>query len=128
MEIGHGHGIGHGHQHESDHDHDLTDRDICNATPLNEQRREPVHIHNDEISQLQHFAVPVAYEQYLDHILITRGSLNDRIEKLAADILVDYKDITIHLLCVLKGGSAFFKVLTDSIRALHDCKFPSLIS
>lgn len=90
--------------------------------PLNEPRREPVFIGDDEVSQLNHFSVPVSYEPYLQDILITRGSVNDRIEKLAADILADYRDTTIHLLCMLKGGSTFFKVLSDSIRALHDCK------
>lgn len=43
-------------------------------------------------------------------LFLTTGMIMDRIEKLARDIRADYGDKTIHLLCVLKGGSAFFNV------------------
>jgi hypothetical protein len=72
-------------------------------SPRNAKRREPLMIKDGEISQVSHFSVPAVYEPYLDGILITRGTLSDRIEKLASDILVDYEGITIHFLCVLKG-------------------------
>ena len=43
----------------------------------------------------------------------------DRIDKLAKDIREDYGDITIHLLCVLKGGSTFFHDLVSRLRNHH---------
>lgn len=43
-----------------------------------------------------------------------------RIQKLAKDIREDYKNTTIHLLCVLKGGSAYFQDLITALRRFHD--------
>ncbi|CAN0535301.1 unnamed protein product, partial [Scytosiphon promiscuus] len=43
-----------------------------------------------------------------------------RIQKLAKDIREDYSDTTIHLLCVLKGGSAYFQDLITALRRFHD--------
>lgn len=43
-----------------------------------------------------------------------------RIQKLAKDIREDYADTTIHLLCVLKGGSAYFQDLIAALRRFHD--------
>ena len=43
-----------------------------------------------------------------------------RIQKLAKDIREDYTDTTIHLLCVLKGGSAYFQDLITALRRFHD--------
>ena len=48
------------------------------------------------------------------------GSIVDRVEKLAYDINQDYKGETIHLLCVLKGGSQFFQDLQNALRKFHD--------
>ena len=50
-------------------------------------------------------------EGTLDKVLIPYGMIRDRVEKMAHDILLDYRaeKKTIHLLCVLKGGSAFFQ-------------------
>ena len=53
-------------------------------------------------------------------MLISHGTIVDRVEKLAYDITQDYKGQTLHLLCVLKGGSAFFADLCNAIRRLHD--------
>ena len=49
-----------------------------------------------------------------------RGSIVDRVEKLAYDISKDYEGETIHLLCVLKGGSQFFQDLQNALRRFHD--------
>jgi len=44
----------------------------------------------------------------------------DRVEKLAQDIREDYGETTVHLLCVLKGGSAFFHVSEDGLLAIRE--------
>lgn len=41
--------------------------------------------------------------------------ITDRIHKLAFDINQDYGDKTLHLLCVLKGGSSFFWELQHAL-------------
>ena len=51
---------------------------------------------------------------------MSHGSIVDRVEKLAYDINQDYKGETIHMLCVLKGGSQFFQDLQNALRKFHD--------
>lgn len=43
----------------------------------------------------------------------------DRVEKLAHDIRQAYDGQTVHLLCILKGGSAFFHDLVERLRLFH---------
>jgi hypoxanthine phosphoribosyltransferase len=52
--------------------------------------------------------------------MYSHGMIVDRVEKLAFDITQDYKNETLHLLCVLKGGSSFFADLCSAIRKFHD--------
>lgn len=72
---------------------------------------------------LEHFYIPAHYQDSISSILITHGTIIDRIEKLAFDISQDYDGETIHLLCVLKGGSMFFQDLCVALRKQHDCKY-----
>ncbi|CAM9270350.1 unnamed protein product [Discosporangium mesarthrocarpum] len=51
--------------------------------------------------------------------MIPHGLIVDRIEKLAQVIREDYES-TIHLVCVLKGGNAFFQDLLTALRRYHD--------
>ena len=53
-------------------------------------------------------------------MLSVLGAIVDRIEKLAYDMMQDYHGETIHLMCVLKGGSAFFQDLCSALRKFHD--------
>ena len=55
--------------------------------------------------------------------MIPKGLIMDRVEKLARDVLNDYSDKTMHLVCVLKGGSDFFHDLITQIRRIqtHSC-------
>ncbi len=68
-------------------------------------RREPYFVPDDEAIPLEHFYVPAHYGGTLKSLLVPHGVVCDRIEKLAYDIIEDYKGKTIHLLCVLKGIS-----------------------
>jgi hypothetical protein len=109
-------------------------------------RREPLIIGDDEVLKLEHFYIPEHYKDDVDGLLVPHGTINDRIEKLAYDISLDYIGKTIHLLCVLKGiylyllkfpllfvcilifyfmrpgGSTFFSELCNALRKFHDCK------
>lgn len=69
---------------------------------------------------LDMFAVPNHYKNDVKEIMIPHGLVIDRIQKLAKDIRHDYADTTIHLLCVLKGGSAYFQDLIAALRRFHD--------
>lgn len=84
-------------------------------------RLEPVYIEDNLRISLDHYFVPVHYKGTLDCLLVPHGTIQSRIDKLAMDIIQDYKGQTIHLLCVLKGGSTFFHDLCKSITRFHEC-------
>lgn len=83
-------------------------------------RREPLYLEDDLSIDLDYFYVPAHYNESLDRILVSHGAIVDRVEKLAYDIVQDYHGHTIHLLCVLKGGSTFFQDLSNALRKFHD--------
>lgn len=85
-------------------------------------RREPLHLADDLAISLEHYYIPAHYEETLDSLLVPHGCIVDRVEKLAYDITQDYEGKTIHLLCVLKGGSTFFMDLCNAMRKFHNCK------
>ncbi|RHY75871.1 hypothetical protein DYB30_002323, partial [Aphanomyces astaci] len=82
-------------------------------------RKEPIYLADDAIYSKDHFLVPNHYVNYVESVLIPQGLISDRVEKLAQDIRAAYEGQTIHLLCVLKGGSAFFHALIDKLRLFH---------
>ena len=53
------------------------------------------------------------YHEYLDEILISEETLQERIAELGAEISRDYAGQTLHLICILRGGVLF---LTDLMR------------
>ncbi len=71
---------------------------------------------NYSINQL---SVPMHYRNYLENVMIPRGLIKDRIEKLAQEIHEDYQGKSIHLICVLKGGEKVFSDLTNSLHVLN---------
>jgi hypoxanthine phosphoribosyltransferase len=90
-------------------------------TSINSKRLEPVFIEDNLNISLDHYFVPVHYKSSLDCLLVPHGMILSRVDKLAMDIIQDYKGQTIHLLCVLKGGSTFFHDLCKSITRFHEC-------
>ncbi|XP_050418335.1 hypoxanthine-guanine phosphoribosyltransferase isoform X2 [Patella vulgata] len=68
---------------------------------------------------LDMFCIPKHYEDSLEHVLIPAGLINDRIERLARDIIQDFRNEALTGLCVLKGGYKFFTDLLDKIKALN---------
>lgn len=60
--------------------------------------------------------MPRHYAECIDTVLLPHGLIQDRVDKMAADILASYEGQTVHLLCVLKGGSIFF---SDLLKALN---------
>ncbi|KAK6166020.1 hypothetical protein SNE40_022810 [Patella caerulea] len=68
---------------------------------------------------LDMFCIPKHYEDSLEHVLIPAGLIDDRIERLARDIIQDFRNEALTGLCVLKGGYKFFTDLLDKIKALN---------
>jgi hypoxanthine phosphoribosyltransferase len=75
-----------------------------------------VHCADEQSFDPELFCVPEHYKGSLATVLLPHGLIIDRVDKLAADILQYYRGRTVHLLCVLKGGSIFF---SDLLRALN---------
>jgi len=84
------------------------------------ERKEPVMIPDNFEFGLDDMMVPLHYRDSLENIMIPHGLVQDRIDKLAHDIRKTYSNITVHMLCVLKGGSIFFSDLLRALRTFHD--------
>eukprot|EP00794_Sanderia_malayensis_P003769 gene3769-4291_t len=74
---------------------------------------------NYERYSLNHFCIPKHYEDDLQNIMIPRGLVLDRVERVARDIHREFKSGPIVALCVLKGGYQFFKDLLQHIKDLN---------
>jgi len=83
------------------------------------QRQAPIWVGDDENLPMDSLLIPMHYEGMIDSILVPKGLISDRIEKLAQTIRRDYDGVTVHLICILKGGSAFFEELCNQLRAIH---------
>ena len=67
------------------------------------------------------FCIPSHYADLVDKVLIPVGMVQDRVEKLAADIFSDMmlrEEVNISALCVLKGGFRFYSELMNKFNAL----------
>lgn len=68
---------------------------------------------------LNAFCVPSHYNGDLENVLLPCGLILDRVERLAKDIAIHYKDQSFCALCVLKGGYKFFADLLDRVRQFN---------
>lgn len=75
-----------------------------------------IKVDDDESFEKNLLVLPRHYAECIDTVLIPHGLIQDRVDKMAADILAKYEGQTVHLLCVLKGGSVFF---SDLLKALN---------
>ncbi|XP_065052820.1 hypoxanthine-guanine phosphoribosyltransferase-like [Rhopilema esculentum] len=67
----------------------------------------------------KNFCIPKHYEDDLETVLIPRGLVMDRVERMARDIHGEMKSGPIVVLCVLKGGYQFMKDLLHFINVLN---------
>lgn len=55
------------------------------------------------------FAIPAHYQPYIDHVMLPRGLVMDRTEKMVLDLFNELdRERPIVVLCVLKGGYQYF--------------------
>ncbi len=68
--------------------------------------------------------MPLAYEKYLQEVLIDEPTLQARIAELGAQVTTDYADCqNLLLLCILKGGVMFLSDLSRHIHVPHMIDF-----
>ena len=84
-----------------------------------EGRDSPMIIPDDQRYEKHHYVMPNHYEDCLDYILLPRGIVEDRIERLAMDIRNHYGGSQIHILCILKGSRGFFSKLLEYLDRIH---------
>ncbi|RMX38996.1 hypoxanthine-guanine phosphoribosyltransferase-like [Pocillopora verrucosa] len=74
---------------------------------------------NYEGYSLDMFCLPKHYENDVESIMIPKGLIHDRIERLARNICRDVDKGPLIGLCVLKGGYQFFGDLMNCIRTIN---------
>lgn len=92
---------------------------LADASDSKKPRRNPPYItveDDDPGYPLEHFCIPRHYAHDLDSVLIPKGFILDRVERLAQDISRDLPGPLVAL-CVLKGGYQFFSDLLNFIKS-----------
>jgi hypoxanthine phosphoribosyltransferase len=87
-------------------------------------RKEPIQISDDESAYGYYtgdmFLIPPHYRDDVKSVMIPRGLVTDRIEKLAMDIRNFYGPTEeLHLICILKGSRGFFSHLVECLNRLY---------
>ncbi|MEE4248851.1 MAG: hypothetical protein V2I33_26035, partial [Kangiellaceae bacterium] len=62
--------------------------------------------------------LPAATRPYIGGILVSKGLIKDRVQKLASDIRADFGNVTITILVLLKGAFRFARDLTKALEGL----------
>jgi len=89
---------------------------LCTDRPVKDTR---IIIKDDHLFDKNHFVLPKHYYDSLSHVLLTRGTVNDRIEKMAMEIRQYYGSERLELVCVLKGSRGFFSRLVSVLNKIH---------
>jgi hypoxanthine phosphoribosyltransferase len=84
-----------------------------------QDRKEPIFIGDKEVFAKEHFLLPSHYASDLQSVMIPKGLIEDRIEKLAMDISEVYGDESVHVICVLKGSRGFFGQLCNVLNRIR---------
>jgi hypoxanthine phosphoribosyltransferase len=72
-------------------------------------------IHKESMFSKDSVLISREHYQYIDKVMLSRGTLIDRTEKLAEMIVKDYYNKTVYFLVVLKGAITFGSYLSDKI-------------
>lgn len=62
------------------------------------------------------FCIPKHYKDAIDCVFLPCGLVQDRIERMAQEIVLHYQNKPFRALCVLKGGYRFFADMLDRVR------------
>eukprot|EP00917_Polyrhabdina_sp_WS-2016_P009875 GHVP01021686.1.p1 GENE.GHVP01021686.1~~GHVP01021686.1.p1 ORF type:complete len:236 (+),score=37.26 GHVP01021686.1:13-720(+) len=79
------------------------------------QEDAPIFVPDDQAYPLDEFLIPKYYEGDLSHVLIPEALLKSRIDKLAADLSIQYAGKQVHCICILKGARVFFHNIMNAI-------------
>ncbi|MBC8332476.1 MAG: hypoxanthine phosphoribosyltransferase [Anaerolineae bacterium] len=68
------------------------------------------------------------YHDFLQKKLVDESTLQARIESLGEELSRDYKDKSLHLICILRGGVMFLTDLMRNINIPHSIDFMAISS
>ncbi|CBY35407.1 unnamed protein product [Oikopleura dioica] len=74
------------------------------------------------------FALPTHYKKYLERVILPRGLVLDRTEKLVLDLFHSLdRSVPVVALCVLKGGFQYFADVCDNLKRHAAAHYPEAI-
>lgn len=87
------------------------------------KRVEPVHIpecnDTEGLYSRDHFVLPPHYQDHVKGVMIPKGMIYDRTEKIAMNIRDMYRGEEVHMICVLKGSRGFFSQICEFLTKFH---------
>ena len=83
--------------------------------PVDKFKDKTIVITEDFLYNKNNLQFSKMHYQYIDKVILSRGAILDRIEKLAENIVKDYIDKTVYFLVVLKGAIVFGTHLAEQI-------------
>jgi hypoxanthine phosphoribosyltransferase len=83
--------------------------------PVDKFKDKTIVITEDFLYNKNNLQFSKMHYQYIDKVILSRGAIVDRIEKLAENIVKDYIDKTVYFLVVLKGAIVFGTQLAEHI-------------
>ena len=68
-----------------------------------------------------YFMIRSSVTNYIDKVIICRGMIIDRIEKIAEEIILDYPNESVYLLVIMKGAIKFASYLSTKLSEILKC-------
>ena len=93
---------------------------INDSYPIKDFENKTIVIKNSDFLAPNKVVIPRKHEKYVSDVVLSRGLIIDRIEKLAYQIAMDYRDKELYLLSVMKGAVLFGTLLQE--RIYDQCK------
>lgn len=91
--------------------------------PCDKFKSKTIVIKEDSLFDSSHLLVGKNHQKYIDKIMLSKGMIIDRIETIAHNIVRDFPDKKIVLLCVMKGAITYNTILSEKITNIlkNDC-------
>ena len=91
--------------------------------PSDNFKSNTIVVKKDALFDNSHLLIGKNHKKFIDKIILSKGMIIDRIEALANNIVRDFPDKKVILLCVMKGAIQFNTVLSEKITNIlkNDC-------
>lgn len=86
--------------------------------PVENYRKRAYVVNRESLIDKELVMLPKFCYEFIDQVVLTKGMVSDRVEKIAQDVVRDYSGKNVTLLVVMKGAITFAGILTDKIREI----------